>query len=337
MKISEIARKAGVSSMVVSRVMQGSPTVKRADRERVEKAISRLKLETAFIAAPRKRKTRRIFGLIVPRFEDIFHSFYATEVIKGVSLAASRLKLDIVFHVSDRQKHEDWLTSASLDPDYIDGVLFADINGDMPQLKKVIAKNIPHILMNNYIEDKTINCIAVDNFKAAVNVAEYLINRGHVKIATIAGDLSTQAGKLRLDGFTTCMKKHNLNLPLKYVKVGHFLRSPARREAEKLIGFADRPTAIFAASDVMAMEAIDVIRSKGLRVPEDISVVGFDDNPLAAYSFIPLTTVWQPIAEMGRQAVELLNQIIDNKIKQPVKVLLDTKLIKRASCAKLEG
>ncbi|UCH12640.1 MAG: LacI family DNA-binding transcriptional regulator [Candidatus Omnitrophota bacterium] len=332
MRISQIAKKAGVSSMVVSRVMKGSPTIKKADRERVERAIGQMKLKATIVASTRQ-KISRIFGLVVPRFEDIFHSFYATEVIKGVSIAASRLKLDIMFHITDRQKHEDWLTSTTLSPDYIDGVLFADINGDIRQLNKVIARKIPYIVMNNYFERQPVNCIAVNNRKAAEDVIEYLIGLGHTKIATIAGDLSTAAGKARLDGFKRCMKRHNLLSEIKYIKVGHFLRGPARREAERLLNLSEPPTAIFCASDVMAMETMNVAKEKGLHIPEDLSIIGFDDNPIAAYAKVPLTTVWQPIVEMGREAVELLNQMLDGKRRQPVKILLDTKLIKRKSCA----
>lgn len=333
MRISEIAKKAGVSSMIVSRALKGSPSIKKHDRERVERAIGEIKMR-ATIAASTNRKVSRVFGLIIPRFEDIFHAFYATEIIKGVSIAASRLKLDIMFHVSDRHKHEDWLTSTSLSPEYIDGVLFADINGDRRQLLKVIAKKIPYIVMNNYFKRQPINCIAVDNKKAAEELTEYLISLGHTKIATIAGDMTTEAGKARLEGFKNALSSHNLSSDMKYIRIGHFLRGPARREAEELLGLSHPPTAIFCASDVMAMEVVDTAKQKGIRVPGDLSVIGFDDNPLANYSSVPLTTVWQPIIEMGRQATELLNQIVNGKKRRPVKVLLNTKLIKRKSCAK---
>ena len=336
MRISEIAKKAGVSSMIVSRVMQGAPTVKKADKERVEKALGQLELKT-MLSVPARKKTSKIFALIVPRFEDIFHSFYATEVIKGVVLAASRLKVDIMIHISERQKHEDWLTSTAFSPDYIDGILFADINGDRHQLKKVLARGVACIVLNNYFEGEPVNSIAIDNEKAAIEVVEYLIKLGHSKIATIAGDLATEAGKKRLDGFKSCLKSHNIKLTTRYVTVGHFLRSPARKAMEDLLKLPDPPTAVFAASDVMAMEAIDVARRKGLRVPEDISIVGFDDNPLCAYSPVPLTTVWQPIAEMGRMGVEFLNQIVTGKKRQPIKKLLSTRLVERKSCIRSES
>jgi len=335
LQISQIAKKAGVTSMVVSRVLQGMPTVKKADRDRVEKVIGRMRMDTVS-PFPAKRKTQKVFGLIVTRFEDIFHSFYATEVIKGVFLAASRLKIDVMVHISERQKHEDWLTSASLSPENIDGILFADINSDLMQLKKVLARKIPCIVLNNYFEKEPINSIAIDNEKAAVDVCEFLVGLGHTRIATIAGDLSTEAGRKRLEGFKSCMKSHNLRLSPRYITTGHFLRSPARKGMESLLKLSEPPTAVFAASDVMAMEAIDVARRLGLHVPGDVSIIGFDDNPLCAYSPVPLSTVWQPIAEMGRMGVEFLNQIISGKKKQPVKMLLDTKLIERKSCGRLE-
>jgi len=334
LKVSDIAKKANVSSMVASRVLHGLPSVKTADRKRVEEVIAGMKLN-AVISPIKRQKSGKVFGIIIPRFEDIFHSYYATEVIKGVVLSASRLKLDIILHVSERQKHEDWLTSNALSPDYIDGILFADINGDKQQLKRVLTRKVPCVVLNNSFEKESINSIAIDNFKAAYDVTKYLIKLGHNKIATIAGDLSTEAGKRRLDGFKAAMKDNNIRLSTQYITVGHFLRSPSRKAAEQLLSLKESPTAIFAASDVMAMEAMDVIRKKGLNIPGDISIVGFDDNPLSSYSSVPLTTVWQPIAEMGRMGVESLNQIITGNKREPVKVLLKTKLIERKSCAKI--
>jgi LacI family transcriptional regulator len=333
-KISEIAKKANVSSMVVSRVISGSPNVKSQDRKRVEDAIKDMKLN-AFVNPAIKRKTGKVFGLIVPRFEDIFHSFYATEIIKGVVLAASRLKVDIMIHISERDKHEDWLTSSALSPEYIDGILFADINSDRQQLKKVLARKALCMVLNNSFEKEPINSIAIDNETAAIEVTEYLIKLGHKNIATIAGDLLTESGKKRLAGFKSAMKDNNLKLSQKYIGVGHYLRSPARKVTEDLLSLQEPPTAVFCASDVMAMEAIDVAKGKGLSIPEDISIIGFDDNPLCAYSPVPLTTVWQPITEMGRLGVELLYQLVTGVKNQPVKTLLKTKLIERKSCAKI--
>lgn len=276
------------------------------------------------------KKRKQTFALVIPRFEDIFHSFYAGEIIKGVGLAASRLKTDILMHITDRFDHREWLDSALLDVDYIDGIIFADINNDVNMLKKVIARGMPYIVLNNYFDDP-INCIAIDNRKAAFNIVAHLVKLGHRQIATIAGDLSTQAGKMRLEGYKDALLRHDIKLSEEYLTTGDFLRTPARRSAQKLLQLKNRPTAIFAASDVMALELIDEAKVQKLKIPDQLSVIGFDDNPLSVYSPVKLSTVAQPLAEMGRLGVEHLNQILAGAAKTPVKIVLDTKFIERDS------
>ena len=273
----------------------------------------------------------RFYTLVIPRFEDVFHSFFASEVIKGVTAAASRLKADILIHITERKEHSDWRKSEAITSDYVQGVIFADIDGDKKELLEFIQRGIPYIVMNNYFSED-INCIAIDNRRAAMDVVEYLVKLGHTKIATIAGDLNTQAGEARLEGYKQAMAKYGLPIPKAYIQEGFFLRTPARSAAKNLLNLnGGRPTAIFAASDVMALEVVDEARAEGLRIPWDISLVGFDDNPMAGYSQVRLTTVSQPIAEMGRLALEKLNQILLGRERQPVKIVLPTKLVKRES------
>lgn len=274
----------------------------------------------------------KIFALVVRRFEDIFHSFYASEIIKGASLAASHLKIDLLIHITDKTMHADWLTSPTLNLNYIDGILFADIDCDIKMLKKVVERKVPCLVMNNYLKEP-INCIAIDNKSAAIEAVEYLIRLGHRRIATICGDLSTQAGKDRLEGYKVAITQNNISIHSNYIRTGNFLRTPAHQAAQTLLSLRERPTAIFAASDIMALEAINVAKEKKIKVPGNLSIVGFDDNPVTIYSPIALTTVRQPIVEMGRLAVENLYRIISGKVKElPVKILLPTELIKRTSC-----
>lgn len=272
----------------------------------------------------------KFYTLVIPRFEDVFHSFFASEVIKGVTAAASRLKADILIHITERSNHADWAKSDAIVSDYVRGVVFADINGDKKHLLEFLSKGIPCIVMNNYFSED-INCISIDNRRAAMEVVEYLSSLGHKKIATITGDLSTQAGEARLEGYRQAMAKHGLEVPAGYVQEGFFLRTPARTAARILLNLRPRPTAVFAASDVMALEVLDEARAEGLRIPWDLSIVGFDDNPVAGYSPLRLTTVSQPIVEMGRQALEKLSQIALGKERGPVKIVLPARLIKRES------
>lgn len=279
-------------------------------------------------------KRKHIFVLILPRFEDIFHSFYTGEITKGVNLAASRLNVDFLVHITDRSDHKSWLDPTLLDRKSVDGILFADIDNDLDIVKKAIMRGMPCLVLNNKI-DEPINCIAINNYEAAYKVVEEFINLGHKRIATIAGDLSTQAGQARLDGYHAALKKHNIEPEKSYVKVGGFLRTPARQAAQDLLKLKDRPTAIFAASDVMALEAMDVAKSKKIRVPDDLSICGFDDNPLRATSSIPLATVAQPLVEMGRLGLEALYLISNGKAKLPYKEVLSAKLIRAHSMSKV--
>lgn len=280
------------------------------------------------------KKRKPTFVLVIPRFEDIFHSYYAGEIIRGVSLSASRLNADFLIHITDRSDHRGWLDSTLMDPHYIDGILFADIDNDLAVVKRAIRRFVPCMVLNNII-DEPINYVAVDNKKAACEVIETLLDMGHTRIATVAGDMSTQSGLMRLEGFREVLLKKKISVPRNYITFGDFLRTPARNAAQKLLNLPERPTAIFAASDVMALEVMDVARSMGIQVPKDLSVVGFDNNPLISSSPIELATVAQPLAEMGRLGAENLFQISRGKMRLPVKEILPTKFMKGQSIAKI--
>lgn len=280
-------------------------------------------------------KRKKTFVLVIPSFEDIFHSFYAGEIIKGVSLTMSRLKGDVLIHIVDRTDHRGWLDSSLMDPDYIDGIIFGDIDNDIQVVKKAINRGIPTMILNNRLQEP-FNCVAIDNYRAAYEAVQHLIKLGHQKIATIAGDQITQAGTLRLTGYRDAMKDCGLSIPSYYETFGDFLRTPAREAAQRLLKMKNRPTAIFAASDVMALEIIDLAPRYDIRIPEDLSVIGFDDNPLNIASPVRLSTVYQPLVEMGRLGAEHIKQISLGKARLPVKILLTAKLRLRNSAAVLK-
>jgi len=282
------------------------------------------------------KKRKPTFVLVIPRFEDIFHSYYAGEIIRGVSLSASRLNIDFLIHITDRANHQGWLDSTLMNVNYIDGIIFADIDNDVGIVKKAIRRGMPCIVLNNIL-DEPMNYVAVDNHAAAIGVINHFLKLGHTQIATIAGDISTQSGLKRLDGYREALQAKNIPVPRSYVTFGEFLRTPARAAAKKLLKLKNRPTAIFAASDVMALELMDTARTLNIRIPEELSIAGFDANPLSTKGLVKLTTVSQPLAEMGRLGAENLFQISRGKVKLPLKVVLPTKLIKRQSVSSVAG
>ena len=322
--IAHVARTAGVSTTTVSRVINGVSTVSQENHQRVVEAIKKLKYHPNPSAQRLASGRTNTVGFIIPRFEGIFHSYYALQVIKGTGMAAERLRCDLLLHITDGKTF--------VNPLAVDGVIFVDLQGCEDLLDRTLDEGVPTVVLNHYLEELPVSCVAIDNKTAAERVVDYLVRLGHRDIATITGELKTQAGLDRLDGFVKAMKARQLPVKDHYVRFGDFGLPSARSASEALLALKDRPTAIFVASDDMALETIHVALTKGVRVPEELSIVGFDDSPAAAHGRVPLTTVRQPLSEMGRMGLELLFQQMKKKKQSPTKLLLPTELIERDSC-----
>lgn len=321
--IAAVASAAGVSTTTVSRVINDVPTVSEENRQRVLETIKKLKYRPNRSAQRlASGKAGTTIGLIIPRFEGIFHSYYALQVLKGIGGAAERVRCDLLLHITD----------GKTSPSAVDGVMFLDIFGCDDLLDATLDVGTPVVVLNHYLEDLPVSCVAIDNETGAERVVDYLVKLGHKDIATITGDLKTQAGLDRLDGFVKAMKARQLPVRDEYIRFADFGLPSARTAAEGLLGLKDRPTAIFVASDDMALETINVALGKNFRVPEELSIVGFDDNPAAAHGRVPLTTIRQPLDDMGHKALDILLQQISGKKKSPTKLLLPTELIERQSC-----
>ena len=213
------------------------------------------------------------------------------------------------------------------------GVIFADIIENRKQVEEAIDAGVPCMVINNIVYDLKVNYIAVDNIKGGSIATDYLINFGHRRIATVTGNVQTQAGADRFEGYRETLKKYDIPFNPEYVYKGDYSRRSARLAAERFFGLEEPPTAIFAASDDMALEIISVAFEKGIRIPEDISIIGFDDNPAGIYGPIALTTVKQPLFQMAENAVKTLNEIVAGKRSDLVQKLLIPELIVRDSCA----
>jgi DNA-binding LacI/PurR family transcriptional regulator len=291
-------------------------------------------MKTLIPQRPTRKGRKPLFVLIIPRFEDLANAFYAGEVMKGASIAASRLDIDFLTHLTERTDHSSWLAGDLLNPNAVDGILFADIDRDWSVVKTAIKAGIPTVVLNNPSEEP-FNCVAIDNRRAAAEAIGHLLEHGHRKIAHISGDLDTQAGQDRLAGYYDALDIAGIARDKKLVKKGGFLRTPAHQAAQALLKEGDRPTAIFAASDVMAFEVLDVAKMLNIKVPDELSLIGFDNN-LSEANQTRLATFEQPIVDMARLGVESLYQISLGLAKLPVKVLLEAKFIKGRTVASIK-
>src|SRR3990167_3598484 len=207
--IEDVAKLSGVSITTVSRVINKFATVKEKHRIKVLDAIKQLNFQPSVFAQRLATGKSNVIALVIPRYEGVFYSFYALELIRGIGTLCSALKLDLLLHLTDAR--------TNLNIKGIGGIIFADIIGNRHQLEDALAQGITCVVINNYVEDLDVGCIAVDNAGGAEAAVNYLISLGHKKIAHIAGDLVTQAAARRLEGYKHALKKNNIAFREDYI------------------------------------------------------------------------------------------------------------------------
>lgn len=265
------------------------------------------------------KKNNLTITLIIPHYQNMFSTFYTLEIVKEVSKAALNFGVDLLIE-----------TGWKLFPP--SGILFADIMNNERWLKKAKEEKIPYLILNYYEQKSKDNCIGIDNAKASFEAVNYLIKAGHRRIATITGKLNAQAGWGRLEGFKKVIKVNKLSLDKRYIVKGDWTKEAGSQAIQKLLRLPNPPSAVFVAGDEMAIGAMEAVKDAGLKVPENISIVGFDNIPQSEEPQICLTTVEQPFSDLANLGVKYLTQIIKKRLKPPVKILLEnTKLIKRKS------
>jgi LacI family transcriptional regulator len=325
--IKDVARLAGVSIATVSRVINKRSSVKEKNRSRVLEAVRELKFNPSVVAQRLATGKSNVVALVIPRYEGIFYSFYALELIRGVGTLCDALKMDLLLNLTDAR--------SSINLRNVGGAIFADVIGNRVQLEEALAAGIPIVVVNCFVEDLEVSCIAIDNKKGAAEAVNYLISLGHKRIAHITGDMVTQAASERLEGYKEALKKHGLALDEKIIFKTDYSRGQARQAAEKLIKMPNPPSAVFVASDSMALEVMAVAREQGKKIPQDLSIVGFDDNPSGLYGPVALTTVRQPLIKMAQESVKELNLLMSKKKTKVEKIILPAELVIRESCQKI--
>ena len=321
--IEDVAKAAGVSITTVSRVINKFPTVKEENRRRVEEVIRRLKFKPNVAAQRLASGSNNTIGLEIPRYEGIFYSFYAMEIFRSIGIACDTLKADLLLHLTDG--------TSTINAASVGGVVFADVINNEKHVQDVIAAGIPVVVMNHLATQWDVASVSIDNLKGAQTATEYLIHLGHQRIAFVTGDLMSQAARDRLEGYKCSMQKTGLALQDDFILKGDYSRKSARSAAERILQLSKRPTAVFVSSDDMAMEVVTVFMENNLNVPDDISVIGFDDDPVCLYGPVALTTMRQPLREMAQAAVKELYLKMQDTNRENNRIVLSAELIIRDS------
>ncbi|MGV9194751.1 LacI family DNA-binding transcriptional regulator [Microbacterium sp. MC2] len=327
----DIAREANVSQSTVSRVLHNSSSISKATHERVHAAMAKLGYSPNAAARTLITGRSNFIGLVV---SNITNPFYP-EVIESIVGAAAQRGFNVL--LCNTQEDRD-LQASYLDlliEHQIDGaILTSTLIDGRDALTKVNMDQIPVVMVNRTVSGVTADAVRIDNFEAGRLVADHLADLGHVELAFVGGLEATSTNRARRDGFRFGLSERGIQLTDDRVVHGQFTRDSGHRLAAQLIDTPRRPTALFCADDMVAFGAIDAVMDAGLRVPEDVSIVGVDDVPAASLRQVGLTTVRQPAAEMGRRALNLLLERIEGLASaEPVEIVLRPQLIVRTTTA----
>jgi len=327
--IKDVADKAGVSIATVSRALNGSPLVTDETRIKIVKIANELKYTPNMMARGLMLKKSETIGVILP---DLHGDFFS-EVMKGIDEVARDNGYHILVSSSHSDKNEIESMLKVMRSGRVDGLIIMSPHIDSTSLNDHITNDLPVVLLNCTINGKENTSILIDNFEGARQMVRHLIKHGHKRIAIIKGEENNFDAEERLKGYRSALYENGLELNPKLEIPGDFNEESGYTAMKKILNLKPRPTAVFASNDAMAIGAVSAIQSKGLKIPEDIAIGGFDDIPIAKYLKPSLSSVHVPINNLGTNAAIKLFKMIKNENNlSDGKTVLPATLVVRESC-----
>ena len=326
--LHDVADLAGVSHQTVSRVVNKNKSVRPGTRERVEAAILELGYRPNAIARSMVQGNTHTLGCISPNLTDpVF-----TRIIESAQAEARRLGYFILIgsasSVDEVQPLLDELLYRC-----VDGLIVLNARDDerYKLLEPVIRNNSPMVFVKNSAVDESVSSVRCDDIQGGYLATRHLLELGHKQIAIIIGPQNEQCTRERLSGYKQALDEAGLDANDSLIIQGNWTSESGFEAAAELMKYPDRFSAIFAQNDRMAAGAMHTLRDSGYRIPEDYSIIGYDNGPLASLLDPPLTTIEQPLEEFGTQAAKILIQTIQGKNQHPVDFCSSPALIRRKS------
>lgn len=322
--IHDVARAAGVSVATVSKVINRRYGVASSTHARVEQVIEELGYESSLVARSLRSHQTHVIGILVAEFEP-----FSTEILKGASRAITGTGYELLAYSGGGRPGSDvgWERRyvSRLSGTLIDGALLVT-----PTVVDVSA-TVPLVMLDPHTGPTGLPTVDADSLAGAVSATEHLITLGHRRIGFLGGREDLESSQRREEGYRRALAGAGLPVDPDLIRVGGYRRESAEAPVAELLALPDPPTAIFAANDLMALGAMAVATRMGLRVPDDLSLVGFDDVPEAVIATPQLTTVRQPIQELGAVGIDLLVQLMAGRVPQANHVRLPTELVVRGT------
>ncbi|WP_332630752.1 LacI family DNA-binding transcriptional regulator [Halalkalibacter flavus] len=326
--ISDVAKLSGLSKTTVSRVINNHPYVSDKKREQVLKAMK----ELGYIPNPSARRLRgqltTTIGVIVPR---IVNPFFA-HLINSIEQAASEKGYQVLIGQSYEDKEKEVAFLNLLKTKQVDGIIMTSTENDWNVIESYNEYG-PIMLCNDYVNQKVAPMIRLNQTKGAYIGANHLIERGHRKIAYCTGGLFDEQGKGkdRNQGFQKALSEVGIKINPKWIFIDQHTIEDGKHVLRQILEMEDRPTAIFTGSDEVAGGIVIAAKEKGLIIPKDLAVIGFDDQPIAEILDPKLTTIRQPVDLMGEKSIEVMIEMLENPEMEIRNYELPIELIVRQS------
>ncbi len=331
--MDDIARECGVSKMTVSRVLAGRRGVSGAMREKVFSVAKELNYESNILASNFAQRRSGFVGVATP-FEGLLQTNFLAMVFRGCQQVLRDSQWDFALFdllspsFSDGSKLEKLYRSRK-----VDGLLVVAPHLDDQFLSTLTHLKILLVVVGEMVTSSDVSCVACDDYQGIELACDHLYSLGHRRIAFVGGPQDLASARRRENAYVEFCRRRNLRLPGTFTQVGDYTMHSGHAAGSELLASKDRPTAIIAANDTMAFGLIECARKLKIEVPSDVSIVGFDDLPMAAEIFPPLTTVCQPVAEMAARAAQLLMNAFDTGQRPEERIVLPVHLVQRASTA----
>ncbi len=330
--VEEVAREVGLSAMTVSRVLNNQPNVSEKTRKRVLETTRRLGYTPNQIAKSLVLRKTQTIGVVVP---EITHSFFP-EAIRGIEEVTYRLgyHLILMHSAEDARREEDAIRT--LEAKRVDGILIsmAQTVEDYRLYKQIVRQGIQVVFFDRCVAGLGASCVSIDDEESARRITEHLVGHGYRRIAHLRGPARVSIGAARLQGFRKALRQNNMTVADELIVESGFHESGGYEAMRRLLDLAPekRPRAVVAINDPAAFGAMKAIAERGLRVPEDIAIVGFSDDIRSELMPTPLTTIRQPAYDVGRRAAQQLFAEIERTSNPVDQITVKAELVIRRSC-----
>lgn len=336
--IHDVARELGVSTATVSLALSNSAVVAEATRDRVREMARRLNYSPSAVGRALQSKKTNAVGLVVPHSgQHVFGHLYFMEVLSGVIEVVNKADMTLVLSTASSEDEEGEAYLKILQSQQVDGIVLASAALYDANITRLKQSGRPFVFIGRYPLDPALPAIGIDDTGGARQAVRHLIGHGHHRIAHISGPLQHLSAIDRYNGYQAELQAAGIQPVQDYLFEGDYTEEAGRAGMLALLNLAEPPTALFAANDEAAVGAMAVLRQAGISPGRDFPVVGFDDVLLARHVSPALTTVWQPMRQLGVGAAQLLLDLIQGRNSARPQTELDTELVIRQSCGCLPG